>query len=212
MNDVSIKHPEWLYIDVNGKTSYGYDQEWFTDEWQRLSGCGPTTATQVVTYTMLRDGLLDVSQSADQVGALERMNMMWNYVKPRFGGGVYKTQWMEAGLGKMLVEKDLPYDVHMINVSPFAASRVEINEAAEFLVQGLSQDVPIAFLNRHKGKEPALYTWHWVPIWSIYEEGDDIRCNIFDEGEIREFSLVNWLQDTILGGGFAYVSPKKLEV
>ncbi len=29
MNDVSIKHPEWLYIDVNGKTSYGYDQEWF---------------------------------------------------------------------------------------------------------------------------------------------------------------------------------------
>ena len=40
MNEVSIKHPEWLYIDVNGKTSYGYDQEWFTDEWQRLSGCG----------------------------------------------------------------------------------------------------------------------------------------------------------------------------
>ena len=32
MNEVSIKHPEWLYIDVNGKTSYGYDQEWFTDE------------------------------------------------------------------------------------------------------------------------------------------------------------------------------------
>ena len=26
MNEVSIKHPEWLYIDVNGKTSYGYDQ------------------------------------------------------------------------------------------------------------------------------------------------------------------------------------------
>ena len=23
MNDVSIKHPEWLYIDVDGKTSYG---------------------------------------------------------------------------------------------------------------------------------------------------------------------------------------------
>ncbi len=43
MNEVSIKHPEWLYIDVNGKTSYGYDQEWFTDEWQRLSGCGPTS-------------------------------------------------------------------------------------------------------------------------------------------------------------------------
>ena len=53
MNDVSIKHTEWLYIDVNGKTSYGYDQEWFTDEWQRLSGCGPTSASQVLGYSLL---------------------------------------------------------------------------------------------------------------------------------------------------------------
>ena len=68
MERIAIKHPEWLDINANGKISHGYDQEWFTDEWQRLSGCGPTTATQVVTYTMLRDGLLDVSQSADQVG------------------------------------------------------------------------------------------------------------------------------------------------
>ena len=60
MNDVSIKHPEWLYIDVDGKTSYGYDQEWFTDEWQRLSGCGPTSASQVLSYSLFRDGLLDL--------------------------------------------------------------------------------------------------------------------------------------------------------
>ena len=56
MNDVSIKHPEWLYIDVNGETSHGYDQEWFTDEWQRLSGCGPTSASQVLSYSLFRDG------------------------------------------------------------------------------------------------------------------------------------------------------------
>ena len=74
MNDVSIKHPEWLYIDVDGKTSYGYDQEWFTDEWQRLSGCGPTSASQVLSYSLFRDGLLDLETTSDQTLALERMN------------------------------------------------------------------------------------------------------------------------------------------
>ena len=64
MNDVSIKHPEWLYIDVNGETSHGYDQEWFTDEWQRLSGCGPTTASQVLGYSQFRDGLLDLNTTS----------------------------------------------------------------------------------------------------------------------------------------------------
>ena len=87
MNEVSIKHPEWLYIDVNGKTSYGYDQEWFTDEWQRLSGCGPTSASQVLGYSLFRDGVLDLETTSDQTRALERMNIVWKYVKPRFGGG-----------------------------------------------------------------------------------------------------------------------------
>ena len=105
MNDVSIKHPEWLYIDVNGETSHGYDQEWFADEWQRLSGCGPTSASQVLSYSLFRDGLLDLETTSDQTLALERMNLVWKYVKPRFGGGVYKTQWMERGLVRLLEDE-----------------------------------------------------------------------------------------------------------
>ena len=209
MNEVSIKHPEWLYIDVNGKTSYGYDQEWFTDEWQRLSGCGPTSASQVLGYSLFRDGLLDLETTSDQTLALERMNLVWKYVKPRFGGGVYKTQWMERGLTRLLEDKSLSYDVHMLNVSPFCASRVEVEAAAQFIHDALAQEVPVAFLNRHKGKEKALYTWHWVPIHKMFMDGDDIRCGIFDEGEIRDFSLANWMKDTILGGGFCYISRKE---
>ena len=30
----------------------------------------------------------------------------------------------------------------------------------------------------------------------------------FDEGETRDFSLANWMKDTILGGGFCYISRK----
>ena len=41
----------------------------------------------------------------------------------------------------------------MLNVSPFSASRVEVEAAAQFIHDALSQDVPVAFLNRHKGKD-----------------------------------------------------------
>ena len=114
----------------------------------------------------------------------------------------------ERGLTRLLEDKGLSYDVHMLNVSPFCASRVEVEAAAQFIHDALAQDVPVAFLNRHKGKEKALYTWHWVPIHKIFMDGDDIRCGIFDEGEIRDFSLANWMKDTILGGGFCYISRK----
>ena len=115
---------------------------------------------------------------------------------------------MERGLSRLFNDKNLAYEVHMLNVSPFSASRVEVEAAAQFIHDALSQDVPVAFLNRHKGKEPALYTWHWVPLYKMFMDGDDIRCGIFDEGEIRDFSLVHWLQDTILGGGFCYITKK----
>ena len=160
-------------------------------------------------YSLFRDGLLDLETTSDQTLALERMNLVWKYVKPRFGGGVYKTQWMERGLTRLLEDKSLSYDVHMLNVSPFCASRVEVETAAQFIHDALAQDVPVAFLNRHKGKEKALYTWHWVPIHKMFMDGDDIRCGIFDEGEIRDFSLANWMKDTILGGGFCYISRKE---
>ena len=72
---------------------------------QRLSGCGPTSASQVLSYSLFRDGLLDLETISDQTLALERMNLVWKYVKPRFGGGVYKTQWMERGLVRLLEDE-----------------------------------------------------------------------------------------------------------
>ena len=53
-----LEHPEWLQVKKDGNFSYGYDQEWYTDAWKRLAGCGPTTATQVISYALFRDGHL----------------------------------------------------------------------------------------------------------------------------------------------------------
>ena len=169
MEEVDIKHPEWLDIQTPDAVSHGYDQEWYNHEWQRLAGCGPTTATQVLSYVGFRDGKLDVAESTNQADALHRMETVWEYVKPRYGGGVYKTAWLEAGMQRFIDDRSWSYDVRMINVSPFRSSREDVSVVAEFIRDGLRQDVPVAFLNRHKGQEPALWTWHWVPVWGIYQ-------------------------------------------
>lgn len=206
MKEINIKHPEWLDIDTEKGQWHGYDQEWYTREWQRLAGCGPTTATQVMSYIELRDGRISREGAHDQAAALRRMETMWEYVKPRYGGGVYKTAWLRDGMQRYVDDRKLQYEVRMINISPFQSSRDDVSVVAEFITDALKQDIPVAFLNRHKGHEKALWTWHWVPVWGIFRENDDIRCRIFDEGQIRDFSLTNWMKDTILGGGFAYIA------
>ena len=78
-----LEHPEWLQVKMKGNFSFGYDQEWYEDAWKRLAGCGPTTATQVISYVLFRDGHLSLTNYADGEQALKRMNQVWEYVRPR---------------------------------------------------------------------------------------------------------------------------------
>ncbi len=208
MKNIELQHPEWLQVKWEGNLSLGYNQEWYTDEWQRLAGCGPTTATQLMSYISFRDGLLDASEFSNGEKALERMNLIWDYVKPRFGGGLYKTHWFQRGLQAYFDERNLSYEAQMLNIFPFAVNRPKVDVAADFIARGLSQDSPVGFLNRHRGKEEGLSTWHWVPIIGLRDVGSDVRCFVYDEGIERQFSLKKWLKETILGGGLVYVDKK----
>lgn len=209
MESLTLKHPEWLQVKKDGRFSYGYNQEWYHDDWQRLSGCGPTTATQVISYVQFRDGLLDSTTSNDGEAALKRMEELFQYVRPRIGGGLYKTQWFQEGLNDYCEKKELPYTVKMTGVYPFAVCRQPLQQVVNFIKQGLGSDSPVAFLNRHRGNEKGLSTWHWVPIVKLTENNDDVRCVVYDEEIERIFSLKRWLQDTMLGGGFAYAVRKQ---
>lgn len=208
MESLTITHPEWLQVKKDGRFSYGYNQEWYHDDWQRLAGCGPTTATQLISYVQFRDGLLDAADSVDGEAALKRMEDVFEYVRPRFGGGLYKTQWLEEGLNAYIKDHTLPYTVKMMGIYPFAVCRPPLQQVVKFIKQGLASDSPVAFLNRHRGREKELSTWHWVPIVKLMENNDDIRCVVYDEEIERTFSLQKWLKDTMLGGGFAYVVRK----
>lgn len=204
MIDITLQHLAWLEIVDDDRISYGYNQEWFNDEWRRLAGCGPTVATMMVSYMALKEERLLIETASDKMQALGRMNEVWDYVTPRFGGGLYKASWLASGVKQYMEEHQLPNQTKMISISPFLSRRPSVDVVQEFISHALVSDVPVAFLNRHKGRESSLWTWHWVLLVGICEVDGDIRCHILDEGEKREFSLSNWLQDTLLGGGFVY--------
>ena len=67
--------------DTTDKIFIGCNQEWFSDERQRLSGCGPTTAAMLVHY------YLYVKNKPNKVpciksSMLSLMEELWKYVTP----------------------------------------------------------------------------------------------------------------------------------
>ena len=72
-----LEHPEWLQVKKDGNFSYGYDQEWYEDAWKRLAGCGPTTATQVISYVLFRDGHLPVETAAESGMGIRAPSLWW---------------------------------------------------------------------------------------------------------------------------------------
>lgn len=204
----SVAHPEWLQVKKDGNFSYGYNQDWYRDDWKQLAGCGPTTAAQAISYLEFKVGALDTNQHEDGEAALARMDEVWEYVRPRYGGGLYKSRWWKDGVEHYLSDHKLPFKVERLPIYPLCGSDYSLEDVTEFIRKGLESDAVVGFLNRHRGVEEELYTWHWVPIIRMEVSTDDVRCVVYDDSIERKFSLKRWLAHNLLGGGFLYITDK----
>lgn len=203
----TLQQPNLLDLVVDGKTWLGYHQEWYEDEWQRLAGCGPTTATYLLAYHFLRDGRWDSIR--DIAAARIHMNRVWQHVKPR-RGGLFRTRWLAEGIEKFLQTEGIQeYCVRMLPISVLGRYRPKDTEVIEFIKAGFLADSPIAFLNRHRGNEKELETWHWVPVVSLNETTKGWLACAYDEGQERYFYPLNWLHATRLGGGLVYLEKRE---
>ena len=46
-----ICHPEWITVTADGSAHKGYDQDWYPEKRQQISGCGPTVGSMMAAYT-----------------------------------------------------------------------------------------------------------------------------------------------------------------
>ena len=204
----SIYNPELFEIqdeDTN-KVYYGYNQEWYTKLWQRLSGCGPSVASNIILYLNQNRYNSEIGKSYNKKkDCLMLMEEIWNYVTPTIKG-IDTTKIFYEGLLSYANSKDLSFEYDVLDLPKENLLRPNFSDVLKFIEMSLQKNSPIAFLNLHNGKEKNLDKYHWVTIISLeYEtDGSIAYVEILDEGIIKKIDLLLWYNTTTLGGGFVY--------
>ncbi|MDR0861915.1 MAG: hypothetical protein LBN30_03950 [Oscillospiraceae bacterium] len=207
-------------VSEDGKTLYGCDQEWYAQHWQRMSGCGPTVATNLVHYR----NVAGTGARAEKAELIELMEQVWEHVTPGMGG-IPSTQALIERMEKYIEAHELGAVIHELYI-PHAHKETESRlaqflradgeklprapfaEVLEFIVGALEADMPVAFLALDNGEEPALDEWHWITIVSLEytERGAPVIATVMDGGGLFTCDLYKWYTTTKRGGGFVYIS------
>ncbi|MHC1760459.1 MAG: hypothetical protein AB9917_13305 [Negativicutes bacterium] len=204
----SISNPDlFKVIDVRArKTYYGCNQEWYTTEWQRRSGCGPSVASNIILYlsnAQAKPGFIKNCSSKEKCVVV--MQEMWDSVTPTLAG-IPTTRMLYEAVIDYTKAHGLTVEYHVFDVPDKVLLRPSLPEAITFIEAALAKDVPVAFLNLCNGDEKKLSSWHWVTIIALdYAEGGaDAFVTILDEGMIAKINLALWYNTTTMGGGFVY--------
>jgi len=208
----SITNPDlFKIVDENTqKNFYGCDQEWYTTDWQRRSGCGPCVASNIIFYLNHNGPIFGLGQSVNSKSNwLLLMEESWGYVTPT-KDGIPETKMFYDLVLTYTKFKGLNLKYSFCDLHQDKSICPKLTDILEFLVGALIKDAPIAFLNLSNGEEKNLEPWHWVTIISLEysEDGHDAFVKILDEGLIKKIDLKLWYDTTTLGGGFVYFTAQ----
>ena len=198
----AILFPEAMCLvdPVSGQTSWGANQEWYGDLWQRKAGCGPTAAASLIFYQMQKQRLRQrEALYSGRQALLDQMNELWNYITPG-RGGVNRVSMFTEGLEKYRAVKKENFEIRALEVAEDPAQRPAWTKVSHFLEEALKRDEPAAFLNLCAGAEKRIDDWHWVMISGLNPQTGVIT--FFDESQIKEADLSLWLKTTTKRGGF----------
>jgi hypothetical protein len=204
MKTISISDLDAFRVldDYTGIVTYGCDQEWFSTEWQRRSGCGPSVASNILIYLDLA-GANDKKKPINKGLCMALMEDVWAYVTPT-ERGMPSTEMFCDDMRSYGEAKGRAIECVSFDIPDDAARRPAVDEISIFLEKSLSSDLPVAFLNLCNGMEKNLPEWHWVTVVSIKQEAPDshVFILIIDEGILKTIDLSLWLETTSNGGGF----------
>ncbi len=191
---------ELLQIKGAGAVYHGCDQNWYKSIWQRMSGCGPTTASSLFLYHRRSKEHIPQPEKAE---CLKLMEELWGYITPT-ARGVHTTQEYCEGAGRFANAHGLQVDAAALDVPREPDLRPARDTVLRFLEEALKNDLPVAFLNHNNGAEKALDSHHWVAIVSLsYVPDGKTEIAFVDESIIKHIDVANWLRTTTGGGGFA---------
>ena len=205
MIHVSIKNMKLFEVlDENAEVYYGGWQEWYGAWWKRMSGCGPTTVSSIISYiNRSRTGAENEPAPFSKCDFQDLMEDVWEFVTPGMQG-IPSTAALKKGVSAYIASKRLDLLPEELDIPKKKIYRPEFKNLLAFLAESLDNDLPVAFLSLDKGEEELLDTWHWVTVLALqYEEdGSKAFADVADEGKLLHVDLKKWFDTTKIGGGF----------
>jgi hypothetical protein len=203
----SIKHPESFIIkENNNREAFGGNQAWYPKYWARQSGCGPTSAANIMAYlaeTRAEYATLYEQKSRQKEYYVRLMEELFDYVKPGPMGVNHVDKYI-IGVHRYAKSKGVLLKPNLLSVERETMGDRKKKELAEFVQRAMEQDAPIAFLNLSRGHEIQLQNWQWSTITSVNIEENHIWAIASDEGRERKFDLLLWYMTTGMHGGLIY--------
>ena len=204
---ISIKHPEFLHIQNRSSVSYGANQSWYSTWWSKVSGCGPTTTSNILWYlTVSRPaqcGKLFDGNGRKRSEMVRLMKTMFKYVTPT-RMGVNKASILISGAVRYGTNRGVPLRCRTLEIPEQPTERPTPDEVYDFLFSAFSNDLPVAFLNLSNGSLNNLDNWHWVTLISTDE---NLQAEMYDQSRRSIIDLPRWLTSTTKGGAFVIIEP-----
>jgi hypothetical protein len=192
-----------------GAVYTGGSQEWYGRLWQRMSGCGPTAASNIFKYlgaSCLPAGTIRGTATRSDFQAL--MKEVWNFVTPT-RHGVNSTDIFEDGCVRFAESKGFCVTCGCLDISGSNDfRRPPFSKVVSFIAEALDHDLPVAFLSLDSGSEKVIDHWHWITIAAMRGDEEDMDIDFLDASTVKHASLSGWYRTTKEGGGFVTVRPE----
>ena len=205
---ISIETPEYLQVKERLRTSYGAHQIWYFSWIKRMSGCGPTAASNLLWYLCAsRPGPCNALFEGDgtkQAEMLQLMEAVWQYVTPGMRG-VNRASMLADGGVRYGREHGVALEARVLEIPESPARRPDQRMVYEFLAGAFRRNLPAAFLNLSNGAVRNLDNWHWVTLVSVDES---LQAEMYDQGRRQMIDTALWLTTTTGGGAFVTIEPK----
>ncbi len=200
-----IKNKEILKLSDDNRLYLCANQAWYFNKWHIKSGCGPTNAAQLIYYfslTRTEYNFLSEGINNTKSDFIKLMNLTWQYVTPSILG-VNNVSIFEKGLRKYFLDNGLNIPIASLDLRR-KIRKIKYEEVEQFIIDGLSNDSIIAFLNLSNGNSAILSSWHWTSIVAYDDETKQVT--IYDASSSFVINMEEWYRTTILGGGLVYIN------
>jgi hypothetical protein len=155
---------DFIKIKDGTNETIGANQYWFNQKFAALSGCGPTTASEILAYLALKNLSNGQTLYLHDIHHLERkafvrfMQEVREYVKPGMMGltdiDYYTTQTI-----RFAESRGVPLEASQID------PEMNTTDAMEAVAEAIDAGLPLALLIlTNPNPDIREYTWHWMTI------------------------------------------------